>query len=178
MSNPNATLSIVKPDGTILTGSSISINNHPAEQPFFLDTQTLATVGTYKLWVQHGTNNFGSETLKLSSVPPDFTGTLTIGGPSVPVPATGSLAPGQNGYLTFSGTQGQHITIHVSNNTINPCYVVLFDPGNNFMNAYPVGGSPTLDQPINSLPSTGTYTIKVDPQGPSTGSMTIALTTP
>ncbi|MBZ5526116.1 MAG: IPT/TIG domain-containing protein, partial [Acidobacteriia bacterium] len=71
VSNPSATVNLVKPDGT--TQTSISVNNNPAGQTFFIDTQTLATTGTYTLWVQHSGTNIGSETLQLNSVPPDFT---------------------------------------------------------------------------------------------------------
>src|SRR5204862_3730410 len=51
VTNPIATLYVVKPDGTIQAW--VGINNNPAGQTFFIDTQTLATTGTYQLWVKH-----------------------------------------------------------------------------------------------------------------------------
>ncbi len=295
VTNPDAAVVIVKPDGTLQAGASIAINNNSSGQVFFMDTQTLAAVGTYQLWVQHHGTNIGSETLQLNSVPPDFTGSLTvpapgttgpattvtitaagqnanltfagtagqklsfnmnnsnigsgaadcllhvfdpnntdvttggparcgpgasnyvdtitlattgtytvfidpqgmatgsiavsinnaadftgsitIGGPSVQVPSTGSLVPGQNAYLTFSGTQGLPITVQFSNNTVSWVSVTLLDAGNNTVTSNSSTAS-SFNMQSSSLPSTGAYTIKIHPQPPNTGSMTVTVTTP
>src|SRR5439155_3793358 len=105
---PLAGVHLVKPDGTDQT--QFQISNNPAGQTFFMDTQTLATAGTYQLFVPHFGTGTGSETLQIASVPADFTAPLTIPaagqtGPAVRVPTTGNLAVGQNAALTFSGTQ-------------------------------------------------------------------------
>ena len=175
VSTLNATVHLVKPDGT--DQDVLYINAYQPGQVFYLDTETLAAAGTYQLWVQHNTTNIGSETLQLASVPADFTGSIAIGGAAVQVPTTGSLAAGQNAYLTFSGTAGQAVTVQASNNTISPVYVTLFDPSNNFVTAYYYGGS-SFSLHSSSLPSTGTYTIKIDPQGSGAGSMTVTVTSP
>jgi YD repeat-containing protein len=174
VSNRVAYVYMMKPDGT--EQQAVIISNNPG-QVFFLNTQTLAAAGTYQLWVQHQNTYFGGETLQLASVPLDYAATIAIGDPAVSVPDTGSLVAGQNASVTFSGTQGQAITVHISNNTIPALNVVLLDPSNNAIVGYPWGGSSFTLQ-SSSLPATGMYTLVIDPEGSNTGSMTVAITTP
>lgn len=178
VSNPGAFVNLLRPDGT--TQANLTIQSSPAGQTFFIDTQTLASAGTYTLWIQHSGANFGSETLQLSSVPPDYTGTLTINGGAVPVPATGSNAIGQNASITFSAAAGQSLKINLSNSTYSPyyaCQLTLKNPsGGTVTSGYCGNGAAT---PISTTaPSTGTYTIVIDPQGTSTGSLSISVTSP
>src|SRR5206468_3841113 len=137
VTNPGATLNLVKPDGT--TQAALAINNNPAGQTFFIDTQTLATTGTYQLWVKHTGTNVGSETLQIASVPADFTSTITVPaagqtGPAVRVPTSGNLAVGQNGILTFSGTTGQRLSFNVLSpaigTTVSSCAIRVYNPSN------------------------------------------------
>src|SRR5439155_11237381 len=75
VTNPGATVYLVRPDGQTTTGNvSIATGG-----PFFLNTQTLLESGLYTLWVQHSGANVGSETLQLYSAN-DVTGTITIDG--------------------------------------------------------------------------------------------------
>src|SRR5438046_2720169 len=90
-----------------------------------MDTQTLATTGTYTLWVQHYYTYVGSETLQLYNVPADVTGTITIGGSAVPVATT---VPGQNASLTFSGTSGQRASINLTSGSYSSCSLYLKNP--------------------------------------------------
>ena len=64
--NDGARLNLVGPDGT--TQASVFFCSGCGSA--FIDTQVLATTGTYTLWVQHAGANTGSETLLLSSVTP------------------------------------------------------------------------------------------------------------
>lgn len=66
VTNPSASVVLLKPDGT--QEALISIGNNPG-QVFFMDTQSLAATGTYTLLVKHISTNVGSETLQLSSAP-------------------------------------------------------------------------------------------------------------
>lgn len=52
VTNPSASVHILKPDGTTQVDMG-GINNNPAGQTFFLDTQTLAAAGNYTVFVQH-----------------------------------------------------------------------------------------------------------------------------
>ncbi len=71
----------------------------------------------------------GTATVNLYTMT-DITGTITIGGPSVPVNFT---VPGQNARLTFSGTSGQQVTVHITGNTMTPgnCVTVLIPRSHN-----------------------------------------------
>jgi YD repeat-containing protein len=178
VTNPYAWVYLVKPDGT--NQIYFNINNSSPGQTFFLDTQTLATSGTYQLWVQHYSTDVGSETLQIASVPADFTGTLTINGGALQVPATGSTSPGQNATLTFSAAAGQSLKVNFTNSTFTPstaCLVTLKNPsGGTVTSGYCGSGATT---PISATAATaGTYTILVDPQGASTGSISISVTSP
>jgi hypothetical protein len=178
VTNPSATVSLLKPDGT--TQATRTINNSPAGQLFYIDTQTLASAGTYTLWIQHSSGNFGSETLQLNSVPADYSATLTVNGGSVQAPATGNNAIGQNAALTFSATSGQSLKINLSNSTYTPssgCWLTLQNPsgGTLIFNYCGIGSSTPLSATAGSA---GTYTIIIDPQGVNTGSISISVTSP
>jgi len=107
-------------------------------------------------------------------VPADTTGTVTIGGSAVGV----TLAtPGQNGSLTFTGTSGQQATVHVTSNTMSTVQVTLFKPdGTQMTSAFTSATSFNLA--TQSLTTTGTYTIKINPDSSNTGSLNISVTNP
>jgi len=181
VTNPNALLSLVLPNGNT-TSRSIAIYSSQPSQTFFMDTQNLTAGGAYQLWVQHSGAYFGSETLQLNSVPPDFTGTLTVPaagatGTAVAVPTTGALAVGQNAYLTFQGSTGQQLSFNVVNSTIGTaatsCLLSLTDPNGNGVSisnsSCGVGANPYVDTVI--LDASGTFTMLVNPVGTATGSI-------
>jgi YD repeat-containing protein len=176
----NSTVGLMKPDGT--QQNYLQITNSPAGLTFFLDTQTLATTGTYQLFMRHVSNLTGSATFQIASVPADFSGSVTIGGASIRVPATGNTAPGQNANITFSATNGQSVTVNVTNPTFGAsatdCNLTVFTPNGfqaTFNQTCGVGSNPTVGFTANQ---TGTYKILIDPQGPVTGSVTISVVSP
>jgi len=181
VTNPGTNLALVKPDGTTL--ASLFITNSPPGTTFFLDTQILAIAGTYQLVIQAG--GVGSETLQIKSVPADFTATLTVpaagtAGPAVQVPTTGSLAAGQNGILTFSGTAGQRLSFNVLNSTFGTdysfCSLRVKDPSGNQIASGQCGLNATVyNIDTLTLPSTGTYSVVVDPLGATTGKVSISI---
>jgi hypothetical protein len=138
----------------------------------YLNTFTLAATGTYTVFIDPQGSYTGSVSLSVNN-DADLTGAITIGGSSVPV----TLVPGEKAYLTLSGTAGQPITVQFSGNTINPVAATLLDPNNNSVTST-YTGSASFSLQTSSLPSSGTYTIKIDPQGSSSGSMTVTVTTP
>ncbi|MGH9566566.1 MAG: hypothetical protein ACRD4I_11310, partial [Candidatus Angelobacter sp.] len=117
VTNPSASVFLLKPDGT--QQASMSGSNSPG-QTFFMDAQPLAISGTYTLWVRHNNANIGGETFQLNSVPPDFTAPIIIGGPAVRVPNTGDTAIRQNGILTFNASAGQKVSMNISSGTYIP----------------------------------------------------------
>ena len=175
VSNPGAILYLVTPSGT--NQASMEIDNNPSGQIFFMDTQTLATTGTYQLWVQHSGTNIGSETLQIVSVPPDFTGTLTVPAAgktatATRVPTSGNLAVGQNASLTFSGTTGQKLSFNLTNSTLTNCNFYVNDPNGNQVASLSActGYVDTI-----TLATTGTYTAFINPVGTATGTVSVSI---
>jgi hypothetical protein len=183
VSNPSATVVLVRPDGT--NQAFLSISNSPAGQTFFIDTQTLTNAGTYQLWVQHISANIGSVGLQIKSVAADFTGTLTVpaagaAGTAVRVPTSGNLVAGQNGILTFSGTAGQRLSFNVTLPTIGTdsgsCSLRLKNPsGTQIANGACGTGASAYSIDTVTLPSTGTYSVVVDPVGAATGKVSVSI---
>jgi YD repeat-containing protein len=93
-------------------------------------------------------------------------------------PVTLTVAtPGQSVSQIFSGTAGQHLTVYVTNNAIGAAIVQVLDGGGNVItSAYNSGVNFAL--PSVTLATTGVYTISIQPQSSSTGSVTVSLTTP
>jgi hypothetical protein len=130
--------------------------------------------GNYEVLLNPASDNIGSATVTLYDVPADVTGTLTIGGGSVGVTIT---TPGQNGALTFSGTSGQQATVRITNNTIGSITVTLLKPDGTQL-TQSVFSAGTYNLATQTLPTTGTYTIKLDPTGDNTGSINVSVTSP
>src|SRR5207247_2647922 len=84
--------------------------------------------------------------------------------------------PGQNGALSFAGQAGQRASIKLAT-TISSSYVSILNPDGSGSvltpNTY-VGPSGGFLDP-KTLPTTGSYSIVIDPQGAATGSMTLTL---
>lgn len=178
VTNNGANVYWVAPDGTVGPTGGLFIHNSPGTT-FFMDTQTLTETGQYALWVMHNSNNVGSETLQIASVPPDVNGgTLTV-------PSAGSTGPagtmtttraGQNGSFAFPVTAGQRLSFNFSNNTYSSCNWDLYDPNSAFV---ATGGSCSVFVDTTSihdpLSVTGNYTLLIDPQGSATGSTSVSI---
>jgi RHS repeat-associated protein len=158
-------LKIFNPDGSEL----VSSYNYPNR---FVDVQTLAKKGTYTITYDPMGTQTGSLTFTLYNVPADASGSITVGGPAVRLTTT---TPGQNMKLTFGGTVGQLLTLTTSNDSGFGCcqYLNVFNPdGTPLLSDYNYGNR-TVTLP--ALPQLGTYTIKYDPDGAKTGSLTFQL---
>jgi hypothetical protein len=116
----------------------------------------------------------GSLTLTLLDVPPDTTGSVAVGGPSVAV-ALGT--PGQNGSLTFDGAASTHVTVRMTGNSFGRVAVRLVAPDGTLL-AHATSAAATFKLPPQTLPATGTYTIVVDPSGANTGLVNVSVTSP
>lgn len=161
-------VNIYKPDGSILAGY---YNVTPPSA--FIDTVSLPVTGTYSILVDPFDTRIGAMTLTLYNVV-EFSGSTTVGGSAVTVALN---TPGQNGQVTFSGTSGQQVTVHVTSNTIPGVTVKLLKPdGSQLTSTYSPSSSFNLAQ--QTLPTTGTYTIVIDPSGVFTGSLNVSVTSP
>lgn len=140
----------------------------------FIDTITLPVDGTYTIPIDPQGSPTGSIQATLYNVPPDVTGTLTINGAAQTVTIG---TPGQNASYTFSGTAGQLLTVHVTNNSINRVTVSLQNPdGTTATSVNSPSASFNLLQ--QTLGTTGTYTVFIDPSGSATGSLSVSVTSP
>jgi YD repeat-containing protein len=161
-------VSLLKPDGTTL-GSTGICNGSTG----FLDSQTLPTAGTYTVLVNPQGTTTGSMTLLLNTFA-DVTGTITAG----TALTASTTAPGQNALYTFSGTSGQQLSINLSNSTYTGCNAVVLSivkPDGTTLGSTGICNSSSGFLDSQTLPTTGTYTVKVDPQGTTTGSVTVLM---
>jgi large repetitive protein len=162
-----AFLSILKPDGSAL-GSSKIIG--PGDT--FIDTMTLPSAGGYTITIDPNGASTGSATVQIYDVPPDAGGPITPSGAPVTVSTT---VPGQNGRLTFAGTAGQRVSLKISNVTYSSATAQLLDPSGNAVGGNVLFGTSGGFVDTRTLPSTGTYSITIDPPNTTTGMATFTL---
>jgi hypothetical protein len=163
-----STFSLRKPDDwNLFSGDMYGGGNG------FMDVQTLLVTGTYSLFVDPWWGNTGSVTLRLFDVT-DQSASVTIGDSPAALTLT---VPGQNGSVTFSGSAGQPATVHLTGNTIGSTTVTLRKPdGSSLTSGWSSGSSFNLQ--TQTLPTTGTYTIEVNPDWTNTGNISVSVTSP
>jgi hypothetical protein len=110
----------------------------------------------------------GTITSTVYDVPADVTGTITQGGAGLPV----SMAvPGQGAAISLAGTAGQPFTLQLSAVSVPIMRVSVLNPdGSTLMGPSWVLGATSF---ALTAPSTGTYTIVLDPYSNYTGSATV-----
>jgi RHS repeat-associated protein len=138
------------------------------EENWFWNTKTFASAGTYTIEVDPSGTATGSVDLQLWENP-DLTGqTIT------PSEAGGSVTskievPGQRELITFAGTASQLVTVKAQESTIaSGTFWVLKPDGSTLSGSEASFTSSSSGRKELTLPSTGTYTIVIDP--PGTGS--------
>ncbi|HEU4890864.1 MAG TPA: carboxypeptidase regulatory-like domain-containing protein [Vicinamibacterales bacterium] len=161
---------VLRPDGTTL--KFVNFNSAGAS---FLDTVAIPATGAYTVLVDPNTVNTGSASLTLRTVEPDTTGSVSMNGDPVPVP----LAIGQNGTLTFTGSQNQTVTVHATGNTFGSGSVavkLLSSDGQTVLSQSVILGT-AWDLPAVALPTPGTatYTILIDPTSAAMGTLNISV---
>lgn len=160
------TVSIKKPDGTVLVSDTVT-----GSESFF-DLQTLPATGTYTIVADPWDTSTGSVTLTLYEVPADATGTITVGGSALTLTTT---APGQNAIPTFSGTSNQQVSVALTSNTMGTVAVTLLKPDGTTLTSTTLAAS-SITLSTQTLPTTGTYSLKIDASGASIGSITVSVT--
>ena len=159
-------VSLIKPDGSVLAGPTSFDTNGGV-----IDTQVLPTSGTYALLVDPSSTSTGTVTLTLYNTA-DVTGTITVGGASVTPTLT---VPGQRARYTLSGTAGQWVNLGLSSVTLTSSTVSMLNPDGTTLVSTTIGTAGGSLDPTTTLPTTGTYTLVVDPASTYTGSMTLTL---
>jgi YD repeat-containing protein len=173
ITNPSATASVVG-----VTGENLGSIGIASGSTYFLDTVPLVATGEYAVWIQHSGSYFGGETLQLSSVPPDFSAPIGIGGVPVRVPSSGDTAAGQNGILTFNASAGQKVSLSISNGTYLPyynCGISLRSASQSILTSGYCGSGAAAFIDTIALSTAGAYTILIDPYAATTGNTTVEL---
>ena len=166
VSIPMTTVAILKPDGSKWESTTVGPSGGS------LDPLTaLPETGTYAIAVEPVSNYTGSMTLALSS---PVTGTIAIDGASVPVNLN---KVGQTARYTFNGTEGQRVNLGLSSVNITSTGVTLLTSDGTILASTAVGTAGGALEDQNPLPTTGTYTVLIDPVGSYTGKMTLTLST-
>jgi hypothetical protein len=161
-------VTILKPSGTPLAPATCM------EGSGFLDVTTLDATGTYTVKVDPAGSATGSVTLTLYDVPADQSASISIGGSPATLTTT---VPGQNASVTFSGTASQQVTVHITSNSMGWVTVKLLKPDGSILTST-LQFLSSFNLSTQTLPSTGTYTILIDPDTTNTGSITVNVTTP
>ena len=161
-------LSITKPDGTSLFAPALYGTNGT-----FIDTLTLPATGTYSILIDPAAGSVGSATVTLYDVNPEASAAITPGGAPVSVP----LGLYQNGRVTFAGTAGERVSMNIGFVPTACCTVnvsILNPNGTRLVNPIGVASGQVL-MDAKTLPTTGTYTIVLDPYQTAAGTVTLTL---
>jgi hypothetical protein len=166
-------LTISKPDGT-----QLYLNGCFNDPSVFSDVLVLPVAGTYRIYVNLTPNVLGTVSFTLYDVPPDASGTTSLGAATTNYSTT---VPGQAIRVGFAGTAGQGLHVNVgvvSSSPANPCFnITTLNPngttlrGDQSCSASYTSGALTMAQ-------TGTYTVVIDPTSTSIGTFSLAVTSP
>ncbi len=166
VSIPMTTVAILQPDGSKWESTTVGLSGGS------LDPLTaLPVTGTYTIAVEPVSNHTGSMTIALSS---PVTGTIAIDGTSVPINLN---KVGQTARYTFNGNAGQLVSLGLSSVSITSSSVTLLTAEGTILASTAVGTAGGSLEDQNPLPTTGTYTVIIDPVGSYTGKMTLTLST-
>ena len=152
-----------KPDGTQLT--SFVINGQS-----FLDATALPATGTYTVNIQpaaSGTTTITGYTFSQQSF------TTTEGGSQVPITIA---SPGQNATVTFSGSAGDAPYLFVNGAMNGACNGTVYKPDATTLTTFNCASANSTS--LGPLTQNGTYSILIDPQSLTTGTVTLQLGTP
>ena len=167
------TVTILKPDGSTLASAGLS----DGMSKRFVGSRMLPLNGTYKIIFHSQGQSAGSVNVTLFLFS-DKNVSVTNGS----VQTIGTVTPGQDIRLTFDGTVNQEASVALSNSTFGSCTgcsslsVRLMGPAGT-----PVGWTKMSEAETSAslssvrLPSTGKYTLVIDPQGERTGNVDVAV---
>src|SRR6185503_8755712 len=112
----------------------------------------------------------GDTTLTLSE---DLAATITINSAATPF----TFRAGQNGTISFDGASGQQVTVRITNNSIGTVTVRLLRPDGSTMTSTG-SGSVSFNLATQTLTSSGTYKISIDPNVVNGGGISVSVTNP
>ncbi len=158
-------ISLLKPDGTVLQ-AAVNFSNAGAGTASVL----LPVSGTYAIFIDPSIHRSGAMTVTLSE---DLAPPITVNGPVV----TTTYRIGQNATLTFEGTASQQITVRITGNTAGHIVVTLLKPDGTTLTSGNSSNS-SFNLAAQTLPTTGTYTVRIDPNSSNTGNVGVSLYDP
>jgi hypothetical protein len=157
-------------DNLALASSGLCAGTH-------LDRSALPASGTYTILVDPYATTTGTVTF---TVVPEVRGTITVDGPDVTLTTT---TAGQNASVTFSGSAGQRVALYAPSSTFTSAVPVTIykpaaDGSASTTNGSIYGGSWNTGSTtgVLTLPSTGIYTVLLNPPSINIGAMTFRLT--
>jgi hypothetical protein len=155
-----ATLKVYKPDGVLLASGAVTMAGQGLQLPKIL------TTGTYALVVDPGTN---TGTISLSVLTP-LVLSATLGGS----PVTATLTPGgRRAIVNFSGGAGSYANVALSSVSLANGTVSLLEPEGELLAS---AGFTTTGKTISPLlPSTGSYSLLLEPTGSISGNATVTI---
>ncbi|POM27037.1 Chitinase A1 precursor [Actinomadura rubteroloni] len=159
-------VSLVGPGGTVVAPNSSWSGS------YLLGPVNLPSSGEYTVLVDPVGDVTGSVGLQVFEVADQILA-ATVGGASVQVATT---VPGQDGRVRFSGTVGQRVSVAFSGSSFSygKVAVSLVGPGGTVVAPNSSWSGSYLLGPVN-LPSSGEYTVLVDPVGDATGSVSVQV---
>jgi hypothetical protein len=156
---------VTDPDG-------VTTNVYGAE---YSDLLVAPTTGTYTLLFVPHPGAFGTGTFTIAPVAPDVTGTASIDGGVTSLTTT---TPNQNMSLTFTATAGQRLSLLVNESSgLGGCCddITVTDPDGATQIVATTDFFGTFFSDLLVAPTTGTYTIFLNPVGISFGTATFQL---
>ena len=150
-------------------GGFISRKGFRAKENGFVKQVEFAAAGTYTLVVNPERATTGSTTLTAYNAS-SVTGSITPTAEGASKTVTISV-PGQHANITFSGSEGENVSLKASESTIAVSAVAIKNATGSVLarQEFNAGEEATLG-PV-TLASSGTYTIALEPEGPDTGSV-------
>lgn len=133
----------------------------------FLDAVEFPSPGTYTLVFNPRDTNTGTGTVT-TYVFTDTVGTITPGGPAVPLNIT---APGQNAHFRFAGKAGQRISAKVTAKAVGEADILLLQPDGSQLGSQYINDDGFFD--AVTLPLDGSYTLVFNPRDTNTGTGTL-----
>lgn len=164
----DVTATVYTPSGAVMKSGGLSGQ--------FLSDYALPATGTYKVAISWTGTLVGTVAAQLWNIPAAVNGgTITAGGPPISLSNT---SPDQDGSVTFSGTQGQVVSLATWNATSTSSWAgddtsfSVYQPNGTLIKS---GGISTSFLSSYTLPASGTYTISVDFSGTYIGRVGMEL---
>ena len=154
-------------------GVTVASANASSGTVVFKDTFSLPANDTYTLTIDPSDVQVGIVDARVFTIV-DATGGVAINGAALPVSVT---APGQNAVIAFDSSQSQAVRVRLTGNTFGLTTVYLKRPDGSQM-TFATSSLANFDLSSQTLNTTGTYTILVDPIGSATGTINVAVTSP